>query len=175
MTTRNAFKFGVTLALAFAMAGGYSVFTAKASMSSASSVRGAAAPPVTTGKETLNRTKILSGSSGVALPTGSFVVIDGVNLVCPGPGTCTYSAENWLQVNNSATSNWAILTQIDGTFIGQGGPYLGTVGTDFVGGSWSDTGTSVPAGNHLVQTVGFMRDQPGTAFNYNFVYHVYKP
>ena len=175
MTTRNLFKFVVTLALVFAVAGGYSVFTAKASMESVSSVRGIAAPPVTTGKEILNRTKILSGSSGVALPTGSFVVIDGVNLACPSPGTCTYSAENWLQVNASATSNWAILTQIDGTFIGQGGPYLGTVGTDFVGGSWSDTGTGFTPGNHLVQTVGFMRDQPGTAFNYNFVYHVYKP
>ena len=175
MTIKSAFKFVVIVALAVALAGAYGVFTAQAGMSTASSVRGVSAPPTTTSKETLNRTRILSGESGVALPAGSFVVIDGVNLGCPGPGTCTYTADNWLQIAASATSNWALLTQIDGTFIGQGGPYLGPVGTDFTGGSWSDVSGRMSSGNHLIQSVAFMRDQPGTAFNYNFVYRAYKP
>lgn len=175
MTTRNLFKFVVTLALVFAVAGGYSVFTAKASMESHSSVRGANNPPTASVKETLRRTIITAGESGVALPAGTFVTIDGTSFPCAAPGTCVYQAENWLQISASATSNWALLTTLDGNFIGQGGPYLGPVGTDFTGGSWSDFSTPVNHGPHTIQTQAFMRDQAGTAFNYNFNYRVYKP
>jgi hypothetical protein len=177
VTIRNAFKFVVTLTLVFAVVGAYGVFTAKASMGSASSVIGVNHPPAATARTVLKGTKVVSGSSGAALPAGTFVTIDGTTLGCPGPSgtTCTYETENYLQIAASATSNWAILTTIDGFFIGQGGPYLGPVGTDFTGGSWSDVGTFFAPGSHAIATVAFMRDNAGTAFNYSFNYRVYKP
>ncbi len=175
MTIRNAFKFAVTLALVFAVVGAYGVFTAKASMESISSVRGVNHPPTVSGNKTLKKTVFASGFSGVSLPVGTFVTIDGAKFSCGAPTTCTYQAENWLQIGASATSNWALLTTLDGSFIGDGGPYLGPVGTDFTGGSWMDVSTSVGPGSHTLQTQAFMRDASATAFNYSIVYQQYKP
>ena len=33
----------------------------------------------------------------------------------------------------------------------------------------------VGPGNHLIQTFGYMRDNPGTAGAYNFTYRVFQP
>jgi hypothetical protein len=177
VTIRNAFKFVVTLTLVFAVVGAYGVFTAKASMGSASSVISVNHPPAATARTVLKGTKVVSGSSGVALPAGTFTTIDGTTLGCPGLSgtTCTYEVENYLQILASATSNWALLTTIDGNFIGQGGPFLGLVGTDFTAGSWSDVGTSFAVGPHSIATLAYMRDNAATAYNYSFNYRVYKP
>jgi hypothetical protein len=174
MTSRNIFKFVVTLALVFAVAGACGIFTAKASTSSASSVRSLNLPPTASGKEVLNRSKFVFGESGAALAVGAFTLIDGTSLACPGPGTCTYASNEWLQLAASATSNWALVSELDGNFIGTG-PFLGPIGTDFTAGSWSESSTHAAAGTHLIQTFGYMRDNTGTAFNYNFDYRVYKP
>jgi hypothetical protein len=175
MTSKNVFKFVVTLALVFAIAGAFGVFTAKASHKSFSSATHLMAPRTASAKETLKKSVFVTGSSGAALPVGTFTTIDGATLGCPGSGTCTYETENHLQIDASATSNWALLTTLDGSFIGDGGPYLGPVGTDYSAGSWSDVSTPVGAGSHALQTQAYMRDNAGTAFNYSFNYRVYKP
>jgi len=175
MTTRNVFKFVVILALAFAVAGGYGVFTAKASMESFSNATHLIVPPTSSGLKTLKKTVVVSGSSSASLPVGTFVVIDGTALNCPSPGTCTYASDNHLQIQATATSNWALLTSLDGNYIGQGGPYLGPVGTDYSAGTWGDVSASVAHGAHTIQTVAYMRDAAGTAYNYDFVYQVFKP
>ena|ERR1700688_4711817 len=175
MTTRNLLKFVVILALAFAVVGGYGVFTAKASMESFSNATHLTLPPTSSGVKTVGHAVVVSGSSGVALPVGTFVTIDGTSFRCPPPGTCTYSSVNHLQIGASATSNWALLTTLDGNFIGQGGPYLGPVGTDYSANSWSDVSASVAHGAHTIATVAFMRDAAGTAFNYDFNYQELRP
>ena len=120
MTTRSAFKFAVILALVFALAGGYGVFTAKASMKSASSVLGGTEriPTVVSPVEKLAKTVIVQGESGAFLPTATFTLIDGATISCPAP--CSFQGDNWLQVLSSATSNLALLTAVDGNFIGLG-------------------------------------------------------
>ena len=57
-----------------------------------------------------------------------------------------------------------------------GGPFLGqpTIG-DFSANSWSEHSGHVGTGFHSVLTFIFMRDNPASAFNYQFNYRVYKP
>jgi hypothetical protein len=178
MTARSLFKFAVTLALAIAMAGAYGVFSdAKASADSAASALGNNNSPATlTPATVLKKTRFAFGDSGANLPVGTFVLIDGTTLTCPGTsGTCTYSGSNWLQIDANATSNWTLLTAVDGTFIGVGGPFLGPVGTDFSANSWTDARSGFPFGSHTIQTFAYMRDSTATARNYTFEYKVFKP
>ena len=176
MTIRRAFKFVVTLVVVLAVAGGYAAFTAQASHRGFASATHITPAPSASAKETLKKTIFVSGFSGASLPAGTFVPIDGATMNCPGVGTCNYEVENHLQILASAASNWALLTTLDGTYIGSGGPYLGPVGTDYTAGSWSDvTTSSVGAGSHTLQTQAYMRDNSATAYNYSFNYRVYKP
>ncbi len=174
---KNVFKFAVVLALALAIVGAYGVFNnAKASAASASSVLGGYHTPLTAGAATvLKKARFVQGFSGASLPVGTFTTIDSTTLVCPGTsGSCTYRGDNAVQINASATSNWAIITEVDGNFIGVG-PYLGPVGTDFTANSWRDSLNGISFGTHTVSTVVFMRDNPATADWYHFAYEVYKP
>jgi hypothetical protein len=174
MTSRSAFRFVVTLALVFAVAGAYGIFTAKASMKSASSVLGVrGAPSTVSGVETPRRVRVAQGESFASLPVGTFTLIDGAAITCPS-GTCSYGGDNNQQVQASATSNIAILTSVDGTFIGVG-PYLGPVSTDFEAKQWSDFASGYAPGSHLVQTWVYMRDAAATAYWYNFKYTIYTP
>jgi hypothetical protein len=173
--TRNAFKFGVILALVFAVVGGYGVFTAKAGAESANSVVDANVPRTLSPKETLKYERFLFGSSGVALAVGGLTLIDQASLTCPGPGTCTFTADEWLQVKASTTSNWAVASELDGNFMSGGGAFQGEIGTNYAVGSWSESSKHVAAGTHLIQTFGYMRDNPGTAGEYNFNYRVFQP
>jgi hypothetical protein len=179
----KVFKFGVLVALAVALVGGYGVFTAKAATglrSTAVAVHNGTedvSPNFSTGTESLKNTRFVFGDkSGLSLPAGSFTFIDGVSYFCPGFGSCTYSAEEWAQIFNSSSNNWAIATTVDGVFMSGGGPFLGqpTIG-DFSANSWSEHSGHVGPGFHSVLTFIFMRDNPATAFNYNFNYRVYKP
>jgi hypothetical protein len=120
----------VTLALAIAMAGAYGVFSdAKASADSAASAIGnnnsPDSPETATPATGLKKTRLVFGDSGRSLAVGTFVLIDGTTLTCPGTsGTCTYSGSNWLQIDANATSNWTLATAVDGNLIGVG-PFLG--------------------------------------------------
>jgi hypothetical protein len=175
VTARNALKFVVILVFVFAVAGGYGVFTAKADMESSSSVVEISPPRTLSPKETLKFERFVSGTSGVALAVGGLTLIDGVSIACPGPGTCTYTADEWLQVKGSTTTNWAVASELDGNFMSGGGPFQGEIGTNYAVGSWSESSKHVNAGTHLIQTFGYMRDNPGTAGEYNFNYRVFEP
>jgi hypothetical protein len=177
MTARSLFKFAVTLALAIAMAGAYGVFSdAKASADSAASALGNNnSPDTATPATALKKTRFVFGDSGRSLAVGTFVLINGTTLTCPGTsGTCTYSGSNWLQIDANATSNWALATAVDGNLIGVG-PFLGPVGTDFSANSWTDAQSGISFGSHTIQTFAFMRDNTATARNYTFEYKVFKP
>jgi hypothetical protein len=162
------------LVLVFAAAGGYGVFTAKAGVESANSVAGASVPRTLSPKETLKFERFVSGTSGVALAVGGLTLIDEASIACPGPGTCTYTVDEWLQVKGSATTNWAVASELDGNFMSGGGPFQGEIGTNYAVGSWSESSTHVNPGIHLIQTFGYMRDNPGTAGAYNFTYRVFQ-
>jgi hypothetical protein len=180
MTVRNAFKFVVVLALVFAVAGGYGVFTAKANSNSANAVSklDLNAPHSVSGKEALQFQRFVSGNAGgLSIPAGDVAtLIDGLSMKCAGPGTCTYTADEWLQVvSSTGTTNWAVAGFLDGTVMTGEGPYQGVIGTDFASGSWSERSASVGAGTHSVQTYAYSRDQNAGAYNYNFNYRVFKP
>ena len=174
MTSRSAFRFVVTLALVFAVAGAYGIFTAKASGSSSASARivEGAPPPTASAAETLAKTVVVQGESFLDLPPATFVAIDGTTIRCPR--TCSFGGENKQQVLATATSNIAILTSVDGTFIGVG-PYLGPVTTDYEAKQWSDFGSGFSAASHSLQTWVYMRDADATAYWYTFNYRVYVP
>lgn len=175
MTTRNAFKFVVILALVFAVVRGYGVFRAKAGAESANSVADANVPGTLSPKEILKFERFVSGTSGVALAVGGLTLIDEASIACPGPGTCTYTVDEWLQVKGAMTTNWAVASELDGNFMKGGGPFQGEIGTNYAVGSWSEGSKHVSPGNHLIQTLGYMRDNPGTAGAYNFTYRVFQP
>jgi hypothetical protein len=163
----------VVLTLTIAVAGG--ILTAKASRKSFASATHLTPPPAASKKVTLQKSIFVSGFSGVSLPVGTFTTVDGTTLKCPGTsGSCIYESENHLQILSSAASNWAILTTVDGTFIGDGGPYLGPVGTDYAAGIWSDVSSATSLGNHSLTTQAYMRDASATAYNYSFNYRVYR-
>lgn len=171
MTSRSAFRFVVTLALVFAVAGAYGIFTAKAAGSSSARVVNNQ-PPTASAAETLAKTVIVQGESFASLPAGTFVAIDGTTIRCPR--TCSFGGENNQQVLASSSSNIAILTSVDGTFIGVG-PYLGPVSTDYEAKQWSDFGSGFSAASHSLQTWVYMRDAAATAYWYTFNYRVYVP
>ena len=173
MTFRNVFKFVVTLALVFALAGGYGVFTAKASMKSASSVRGTGvSTAVATPNVKISKTRNVFGDSGVTLAPGVLTLIDGTDISCPD--SCYFEADNNQQVLASATSNIALLSAVDGNFIGLGA-FLGPAGTDYQAFSWTDfSESSFPSGSHSIVTYAYSRDADALAVWYNFTYRAYK-
>jgi hypothetical protein len=175
MTTRNAFKFVVVLALVFAVAGGYGVFTAKASGRAGSSVLSLAPSRVVTPKETLSFQRSLSGDPGIALSPGVITPIDGMSMTCPGPGTCLYEVDEWIQINASAATPWSVLSSLDGNYMTGGGPFDYANTTNYVTGSWSESSTHVNPGSHKVQSYAYVEENAGTAYYYNFTYRVMKP
>ena len=177
MTSRNVFKFAVTLTLVFAVVGAYSLLPAKASIESSAIGRGVNPPSGPSAPKVLQKTYFLSGDSGASLAVGTFTRIDGGTINCPGlPGSsCTYAIDEWLQLSATASTEWALVSEIDGNFIGVG-PFLGTIGTAFSSGSWSENTQSPAAvGNHTIGTYAYMLSNTGTADWYAFNYHVYKP
>jgi hypothetical protein len=179
MTIRNAFKFVVVLALVIAVAGAYGVFTVKANSRSTNSVSNFnPAPHSVSAKEILNFQRFVSGTAdGLSVPAGDeATLIDGLAMTCPGPGTCTYTADEWLQlISTTGTTNWGVASSLDGTYMSGGGPYEGVIGTDYASGSWSERSTSVGPGSHSIKTYAFSRDEAALAYNYNFNYRVVKP
>src|SRR5690349_6238168 len=79
--------------------------------------------------------------SPVAIGPG-FVALDGVlTFTCPGPTTCTVSAEQNAQLRGTTSANrWAICTELDGLFMAEPScPFLGTVPSDdsYVAGAFT--------------------------------------
>jgi hypothetical protein len=133
--------------------------------------------PVVTGRKL--KTTAISQDGGTVTVGSGFQPIDGVTtLVCPGTsGNCTIEADQHVQVSGSTANNaWAICTQVDGAFMNQPVcPYQGYVPNGSYGtGSFAQFKTSVPFGNHTVQT--FLYTSYGATRNiYSITYRVYKP
>ena len=117
------------------------------------------------------------GGAIVAVPSG-FQPIDGVTtLHCPGTTTCTFEADQNVQVRGSTANNaWAICTQVDGAYMTQPScPFLGNVPNGFFGaGSFVQTQTGLSAGNHTVQTFLYTDDGADRSI-YTILYRVYTP
>jgi hypothetical protein len=179
MIVKNAFKFVVVLALAVALVGGYGMFTAKANSNSANAVSrlNPDAPHSVSAKEILQFQRFVSGDAGISVPAGDqATLIDGLAMTCPSSGTCTYTADEWMQVASStSTTNWAVASSLDGNYMTGGGPFEGVIGTDYAVGSWSERSASVNPGSHSIKTYAFMRDEAGSVANYNFNYRIFKP
>jgi hypothetical protein len=175
MTIRNAFKFVVVLALVFAVVGGYGVFTAKASGRVGSSVLSLAPSRVLTPKEILNFQRSISNNSGVSIPAGTFTLVDQQSMTCPGPGTCLYTADEWVQILPSAATSWGVFSELDGNFMTGEGPTNTVDSSEFVTTSWSENSSHVNPGSHKIQTYVILEDTSGTLFNYNLNYRIFKP
>lgn len=120
-----------------------------------------------------------SYDSAITAVGSSFQPIDAVlGFTCPGPGTCTASAEQNVQVTGSTSGNrWAICTAVDGVFMSEPlCPYQGIVPSDgtFVAGSFVQNQDLVTPGHHTLQTFLYT-DLGGSLSIYNMTYRLYKP
>jgi hypothetical protein len=136
------------------------------------------APLPVSGSKTLLRSHISQDSSLVAVGAG-FVPIDAATSIgCFLATTCTFTAEQNVQVSNSVAGNrWAICTALDGAFMTEPlCPFLGILPADssFVGGSFVQTKSGVGPGSHTVQTFIYT-DAGADRSIYTIIYRVYKP
>jgi hypothetical protein len=176
MTVRNAFKFVVVLALVFAVVGARGVFKVKASTNARSSVANLAPSRIATPKEILSFQRSISNTSGASIPEGMFTLVDQMSMTCPGPGTCLYMADEWVQVNTSAATDWGIFSMIDGNFMTGGGPTNYADTSEYTVSSWSESSTThLSPGSHKIQTYVVLDDAAGTLYNYNLNYRIFKP
>jgi len=150
------------------------------SASAASPLAGKVAPgtpnPVS-GAKTLRVTLVSQDNNLVAVGAG-FQAVDAVTSInCPA-ASCTFSAEQNLQVQNSIAGNrWAICTAVDGNFMNQPlCPYLGTLPSDssYVGGSFSQSQIGVAGGVHTLQTYVYT-DFGVNRSIYSIIYRIYTP
>lgn len=126
------------------------------------------------GIEVLKATRIATGV-GTTVPSGFQPIHDPIVIKCPGIGKCTYEAQQHVQVTGAVANNkWAILTQIDGSWIL--GAYVGLVPDNgyYQGGNFVETKNGLAKGNHTVQTFVYS-DSGLTVANWTIVYKVYKP
>jgi len=150
------------------------------SASAASPLTGKVAPgtpdPVS-GAKTLRVTLISQDNNLVAVGAGFQPVDAATTINCPA-ASCTFSAEQNLQVQNSIAGNrWAICTSVDGTNMNQPlCPFLGNLPSDssYVAGSFSQSQIGVPGGVHTIQT--FVYSDSGLNRSiYSIIYRVYTP
>jgi hypothetical protein len=151
------------------------------SLKGASPLTGKVSPQVplpVSGVKRLLRSRISWDNNLVAVGSG-FVAIDAATTInCISTSTCTYEAEQNVQVQNSIAGNkWAICTAVDGNFMAQPlCPFLGILPADssFVGGSFAQTMSGLAPGGHSVQT--FIYTDSGANLSiYEITYRVYRP
>jgi hypothetical protein len=134
-------------------------------------------PGTVSGAKTL-RVSLISQDNNVVTVGSGFQAIDAVTtLNCPAT-SCTFSAEQNVQVQNSIASNrWAICTALDGNFMNQPlCPFLGILPSDssYVGGSFSQSQIGVPGGSHTLQTFLYT-DFGANRSIYSIIYRIYTP
>ena len=134
-------------------------------------------PGVVSGAKSLRVTLISQDSNLVSVGSG-FQAIDAVTSVnCPA-ASCTFSAEQNVQVQNSLAGNrWAICTALDGVNMNQPlCPFLGILPSDssYVGGSFSQSQINVPGGVHTLQTFLYT-DLGANRSIYSIIYRIYTP
>lgn len=135
--------------------------------------------------QVLQRNYLVHGTrSGTSFPS-EYTAVDPVKTVeCPGSaGTCTITAEIWVQTGSSTTgsNNYVVCLYVDGVSVyvpdhTNGCHYTADTPADrtFVEGSGLNQLSGVKVGSHTVQT--FLYTENGThVYNYNIAYHVYKP
>lgn len=133
-------------------------------------------------KEVLEATYIESGTSGVSLPASTPVAIDALHAItCPAPAGATCTITNTVSIQeglgpNYADNNMAAPWQLDGAYVGEGGPFFSSAPADgsYAGGTWTDADYGVTAGKHHVQTFAYSVDG-ATLANWTITYKVYEP
>ena len=176
MTVKNALRFAVLLVLALVVVGAYAIFTAKAGSDVASSVAKLAPTRIATPKEVLQFQRSLSNNPQTPIAQGVDTLVDQETISCPGPGTCLYMADEWVQVGTGAATTWAVFSTLDGNFMTGGGPYQYANAGELTTASWSESAVRhVNPGNHTIQTFVVLNETPGTMYDYNFNYRVFKP
>jgi hypothetical protein len=173
----------VTLVAALSVGGATQAFAAHHSSGSPSSPMASSSHSTTVAPNAVVKQRVLKvtarsqGGGIVAVPSG-FQPIDGVTtLHCPGTTTCTFEADQNVQVRGSTASNdWAICTQVDGAYMTQPlCPFLGQVPNGFFGaGSFVQTQTGLSPGNHTVRTFLYT-DNGADRSIYTILYRVYTP
>lgn len=132
--------------------------------------------------EVLARTYFSAGNQGsIFFPAGVYTAVNSpLTINCPGSTSCTIQADMWVETGNTNTNgtpnNFAICTEVDGTFLQGNCFYSANTPNDlsFVTGTRSDQSSGWSHGNHTIQTFIFTNN--GTPVQqYNITYHVYKP
>jgi hypothetical protein len=116
--------------------------------------------------------------SGKALALGTQALDSAITLSCSGKGvtSCTYSAEQWVQVAGTTTDNRVLMcTYLDSIPFGNC-LFSGLVptGSFFAVFSYIQTLSGVAPGSHTVQTF-VTTDNGGTLGSYAITYSVYEP
>ncbi|HTZ96971.1 MAG TPA: hypothetical protein VMB18_11270 [Terriglobales bacterium] len=181
----NRVRLGVFLSTILVIAGAFAALSAAPSRSAqAKTVSGSplgnvsrALPQDLIFNRKLQSTSQSYSNSLTSVGSG-FVPIDSpLTFKCPAGG-CTVSAEQNVQVSGTVAGNkWAICTFVDGNEMQQPlCPYLGYVSSDgsYVAGSFVQNMSSVPAGNHTLQTQLYTDDGANLSI-YNIVYRLYTP
>jgi hypothetical protein len=134
-------------------------------------------PKISTAKAKLQKSWSSYDSGSVTVGAG-FQPIDAVqSFTCPGTTTCSFTAEQNVQVIGSTASNrWAICTQIDGSFLDKPlCPFQGLVPTsNYEAGSFAQSQTGLTPGTHTVQTFLYT-DFGATRGIFEIIYRYYRP
>jgi hypothetical protein len=175
---------GFSAAIALGVTGvGSDVFAAGTSGSPSvvtpSQSNGANVQPFAPGakKLTLLGTYVESGEGG-SLAASTLTAIDSVNkLTCPAGQTCTITdtiSVEMAAATTDASDQFASAWQLDGSYTGEEGPYIGELPTDqkYVGGTWTDRESGVSAGKHTVQSFAYAEDGASLG-NWTVTYCIY--
>ncbi|MFZ0283645.1 MAG: hypothetical protein WAL32_00310 [Terriglobales bacterium] len=178
---KRSLKLGVVLLMTLLLGGVFLALPAKSTRPVRASAVGGVPPgqpPTLIFNRALKSTSFNRIDCCQTLPGGVFVNIDSpLTFTCPGPGTCTLSAEMIAQAGgNSASENlWALVALVDGKYIGVG-PFAGELLTDgyYSVTSWTDVGSNIAPGKHTIQSQIFTEDAAILGYA-GITYRLYKP
>ena len=138
------------------------------------------ATPAAFAKETLEATYIEHGDSSTAEAAGFFPIDPSHSIKCGAKAgkTCTIEINASVEGGDTTTASnqVALPWEIDGTFVGLGGPYIGETAADgsFSEFTYSDFQQGVTPGTHTVQVFGYSTNGLTLAY-WSITYQVFQP
>jgi len=175
MTTSTRVRFAICLTAFLVSAAGSWAQTNKSPVNTPVTKPGI---NIVTNNRRLFETWISEGNDLVSVGSGFQAIDNPITINCPASNSCTFAAEQNLQVDGSVSGNrWAICTQVDGNFMSEPlCPFLGLVSSDgtFIAGSFVQTMHGLSPGTHTVQSFVYT-DAGGSRSIYAIVYRVYGP
>lgn len=180
---KRSVKLGVFTLVLFLVAGAMVALSARSTKAVASSpVNGPShhqAPSQLIFNKSLKSSSVSWDDCCATATPGFFNIDSPLNFTCPGPTTCTASAEMWVQVGgNTFTANrLAVCGLVDGNYMAEPVcPYAGEAlaDGDYSVISMSQSMDNIAPGKHTLQTQLYS-DDGVTLAQYSIIYRLYKP